>query len=263
MKRVCMKVVITLVLAVGLCSCFACEKPFEEGVLLCSSYGFSKLYESNFDICFVEDGTWARKNFSFFVTSFDGTLAVLPNHEHLVSKVPYVQQSNELIFENIRGNKRGVFIDEEIIIEDKCICLLHSYDENRLLIFCENGIYCMEKSADVWLLMDKCIPMNGAQMVYFSWPSMSYDAPDNVYIINETGITVMRTDDVLNKKGDFDELYFFQVFGPDWFPYVRATSATLIDDILYIGDNNGVVSVNLKNETYKYYQVKEIYNEYV
>lgn len=262
MRSVYMKAIVSLILAAGVCTFLSCEKPYEDEVSLDSSYGFPRLYESEFDISFVDDGTWGKKNISFFVTSMDGALAVLPNHEHLVSKAPYVQQCNELIFENISGNDRGVFIEDELVIENKCVSLLPSYNHNRLLAFCANGVYCLEKSEDVWLLSDECIPINGISMVYFSWPNMSYDAPESVYIINETGVVVMRTDEFLNRKAHFTDLSFSQIPGPDWFPYVRVTSAILIDDILYIGDKNGVVSVDLKNETYKYYQIEEVYNGY-
>lgn len=220
----------------------------------CSCCELSQLKLGEFDNSIVEDGIFARTKTAYYVGNSNGKLSV----SHIrIGNIPNVLQSKEFSFDSILGNARGVYIDGEVVIQEKCIGILPNYDQDKLLVFTVNGVYLFEKTQDNWLLSNKYISISGAAMIYTEWENMAYDAPEKVYLITKSSVIVLDTYLFLNENAPFSGISMTTIPVPDWFAFLSPTSAVLIESTLYIGDKHGIASFNFDTEDYRYYSTKQ------
>ena len=149
------KIIICFALLVTLLTLISCKTndPVNPNAS-CSCCELSRLKLGEFDPSVHEDGTLARRKEAYYVGNADGELVVF----HIrTGNIPNVRQSEEFSFDSILGNARGVYIDGEAVVQEKCIGILPNYDQDKLLVFTVNGVYLFEKTQDNWLLSNEYI----------------------------------------------------------------------------------------------------------
>ena len=200
-----------------------------------------------------EDGTWARYGYRTYVAEVDGRLAIMPSHIDGSSVAPYVSKSTVYKFGDISGDDNGVFLGNELIVPEKCVEMVHSYNLNRLLVFTTNDnsgtvhLLSKENENENYILTESKISISGKLLlVYYEWDSMSYDAPKEIYIVTSNGVSILHTDEYLNnERSGFFTIEVEKLDKPECWKYVRPNNAVQTDDgTVWIGEREGVIAIN-------------------
>lgn len=265
MKKITSIIIITIILTISLVSCQNGKKAEipDGAVSVLSNYpNMSYITPGAYDVSKFEDGAWAKNGYSTYVTSVDGKLAVMPNHVQGSSGAPYVSQNTSYTFENVKGDADGVYLDGAMIIAEKCVGMIHSYSKDKLLVFTtadDKGSVCLfERKEDGTSLMlsNQTISIDGnIDLIYYDWKNMNSDAPEEVYVITSKGIVILKTDSFLNTNASISSIEAVSVKTPDWWQYVRPTSATKVSDgTVFVGEREGVIGIE-SDGTVTYYPI--------
>lgn len=268
MKKVKIIIAITIVF-IMIMALVSCNKSTEENYLdgaipVLSNYpNLSYLLVGEYDILKYGDGTWARNGYSTYVTEVNGKLAVMPSHVHESSSAPYVYQDMVYSFENVKGDKEGIYLDNRMVVTKKCVGMVHSYSKEKLLVFTTadgNGtIHLFEKKeGDTGLaLSEQMIFIDGEiYLIYFDWENMNSDAPKEIYVITSKGVVVLKMNSFLNTSDEsFSSIENVAIEAPEWWQYIRPTSATKTDDgTVFVGEREGVIGIS-SDGTIQYYPI--------
>lgn len=251
--------IIMLSLIMLVASLPACSKEPEEelpegAVRVYSCYpDLDYIVPGDFKLSLFEDGTYTRYNFATFVSEVGGSLAIMPSHTCGSSSAPYVSTSTVYNIENVFGGEDGVYSGEDLILSEKCVGMIHSYDTDKLLVFTATDntgkVYAMSKDIDNdgYTLTDDKISIGGKIfLIYYEWQNMFTDAPKKIYVVSSEGIVILHADTYLNTaKGEFESIEVEKLAVPEWFKYVRPNNATQTKDgTVWIGEREGVVAIN-------------------
>lgn len=254
--------VFLLVVALFLCSCTANnDDALPSGAIpVHSNYpNLTYIVPGDFVADLSQDPQWARYGYSTYVGEVDGKLAVMPAHSDGSSTSPGVEASQFYCVDDLWGGAKGVFVAGEAVIPETCIGMVASADKMRVLAFTtadeKSKVYAFEKEDGSWSLRDDSIELEGRlQLVYLEWPNANYDPPEEIYLLTDRSIIVIRGQDYL-LSGDFSTIHTEEIETPDWWRLVAPTSAVLIDNELFIGDWQGVVKFALENGLATYYPI--------
>ena len=261
--------IIMLSLIMFVASLPACSKePVEElpegAVRVYSCYpDIDYLIPGDFKLSLFEDGKYARYGYSTFVAAVGGELAIMPSHTCGSSSAPYISTSTVYNIENISGGEDGVYSGEDLILSDKCVGMIHSYDTDMLLVFTttdnDGTVYAFEKDTDNdgYILTDDKISIDGKIfLIYYEWQNMFTDAPKKIYVVSSEGGVILHTDTYLNTaKGEFESIEVERLATLDCWKYIRPNNATQTKDgTVWLGEREGVVAIN-PDGSMKYYPI--------
>jgi len=266
MKKLTSIIIITIILITSFVSCQNNkETELPDGAIpVLSNYpNLTYILPGLYDTSKYEDGIWARYGYSTYVTAVYGKLAIMPSHVHYSSSAPYVSQDIVYSFENVKGDADGIYLDNRMVITEKCVGMIHSYSKEKLLVFTtSNGngtIHLFEKKeGDTGLVLsEQIISIDGEiYLIYFDWENMNSDAPKEIYVITSKGIVVLKMNSFLNTSDEsFSSIENVALEAPEWWQYIRPTNATKIDDgTIFIGEREGVICISTNGEI-KYYPI--------
>ena len=252
-------VLIMLSLVMLATSLVTCSKETEEklpngAVPVLSNYpNLEYILPGEYDTSKFEDGTWARYGFATLVAEVDGELAIMPAHTCGGSDAPYISKSEVYKFGDISGGDNGVFLGDELLIPEKCVGMVHSYNLNRLLVFSTTDsastVYFLSRETenDDYDLTENKISLDGKVfLVYYEWDSMFYDGPKKIYVVTSTGVSVLHADEYLNSgRSEFSSIKMEKLITPEWWKYMRPTNGTRTDNgTVWIGEREGVIAIN-------------------
>ena len=262
-------VLIMLSLVLLATSLVACSKEPEEklpdgAVPVLSNYpNLEYILPGEYDTSKFEDGTWARYSFATFVTEVDGELAIMPAHTCGSSDAPYISKSEVYKFGDISGGNNGVLLGDELLIPEKCVGMVHSYNLNRLLVFTSTDsagtvlFFSRENENEDYSLTERKLSLDGkVSLVYYEWDSIFYDGPKKIYVVTSTGESVLHKDEYLNSgKSDFTSIEVERLVTPECWKYMRPTNGTQTDDgTVWIGEREGVIAI-LTDGSMTYYPI--------
>lgn len=231
------------------------EETLPEGAItVLSNYpNLEHILPGEYDTSKFEDGTWARYGFATFVSEVDGELAIMPAHTCGSSDAPYISKSEVYKFGDISGGEDGVFLDDELLIPEMCVGMVHSYNLNRLLVFTTTDgastVYSLSRETENedYDLTENKISIDGKVfLVYYEWDSMFYDGPKKIFVVTSTGVSVLHTDEYLNSgRSEFSSIKVEKLITPEWWKYMRPTNGTRTDNgTVWIGEREGVIAIN-------------------
>ena len=256
MKKLVLIILSLVLLATSLVACI--KEPNEKlpagAVPVLSNYpNLEYILPGEYDTNKFEDGTWARYGFATLVAEVNGELAIMPAHTCGSSDAPYISKSEVYKFGDISGGDNGVFLGNELLIPEKCVGMVHSYNLNRLLVFTSTDsvgtvhFFSRENENEAYSLTENKISLDGKiSLVYYEWDSMFYDGPKKIYVVTSTGVSVLHTDEYLNSgKSNFTSIEVEMLVTPEWFKYVHPNNATQTKDgTVWIGEREGVIAIN-------------------
>ena len=200
-----------------------------------------------------EDGTWARYGFATLVAEVNGELAIMPSHTCGSSDAPYISKSEVYKFGDISGGDNGVFLGDKLLIPEKCLGMVHSYNLNRLLVFTSTDstgtvhFFSRENENEEYSLTENKITLDGKIfLVFYEWDSMFYDGPKKIYVITSTGVSILHADEYLNNgSSKFSSIEAERLVTPECWKYMRPTNGTQTDDgTVWIGEREGVIAIH-------------------
>lgn len=240
------------------------EKTPDEAIPVLSNHlNIEYIVPGEYDTSKIDDPTCAKYSHQTYVAEVNGKLALIPAHVDGSSIGPYIAKTTCYKFGNIVGGENGVFLNEKIIIPQKCIGMVHSYDLDTLLIFTTTDntgtVYFLtrENEKEEYSLTDNKMQIEGKiYLVYYDFKSMEYDAPSQIYLISSKGVSILHTDAYLNNgSSDFTSIKVDHLKTPDLWSYISPTNATQTDEgTIWIGEREGVIGIH-PDGSIKYYPI--------
>ena len=267
MKKYVALALILITLSLFLASCNAKdENELPEGAIpVLSNYlDISYITPGEYDTSKYEDGVWARYGYSTYVCEVNGKLAILPNHSDGSSIGGGVSTQTLYTFDNISGSDNGVYLDENLVIDEKCVGMLPSHSKEKLIAFTttENygKAYVFEKNEDgAFELSNQMIDVEGeVYLIYYNWETNG-DDPEKLYVITSEGVVILDIGDFLHKKNATAVSVRRETLNtPEWWRYMKPTSVAKTDDgTVFVGEREGVIGI-FPNGEIKYYPVNYI-----
>lgn len=251
--------VFLLVAALFLCSCTAGnDTALPPGAIpvLSNDPNLTYIVPGDFDADLSQDPQWAKQGYSTYVTEVDGKLAVMPAHIDGSSPSPGVEAGQCYCVDDLWGGAKGVFVAGEAAIPEECIGMVASADKTRVLVFTTAGetsrMYTFEKVNEAWTIQGNTIFEGRLHLLFLDWPSTNYDPPREIYMLTNQSVIVVRSQDYL-LGGAFSTISSAEIETPDWWGMIAPTSAVKIDNILFVGDRQGVVGIDLEDARFAYY----------
>ncbi len=266
MKKYVATLLTLMILMISLTSCRNGEKPQlpDGAVPVLSNYpNLSYILPGAYDLSKYEDGIWARNGYSTYVASVNGNLAVMPNHIYKSSSAPYIAQDIAYAFENVKGDDDGVYLDGELVIDEPCVGMIHSYYRDTLLVFTTADgnstvhVFDRKNIETSLLLSEQTILIEGKiRLVYYDWKNMHYDAPNEIYVITSENVVILKAERLLNSaEKSLATVEVITLQTPDWWQYVSPTNATQTKDgTVFVGEREGVIGIE-PDGTMKYYPI--------
>lgn len=208
----------------------------------------------------AEDPEYFKYGYNVYVSALYGDLTLSGNTYDGFERTPTTSSHLCYEFENWFGNQKGVFLDNNLILEEACYGMISSYGRDKLLIITYDDTNTFIRGAkhenDTWQLEDDKITLDGEpKMMYYNWQTMHSEPSDLMYLITKTSFFRLS---VLHEYLEaFDaELNIIQSEAfpvPDYWITLHPTSMVEIDDVLYIGDQIGFAAVAWEKATIVYY----------
>ena len=137
------------------------------------------------------------------------------------------------------------------------------FDDSALLIVTNTDdnsyVYSAAFVDGQWELnKDKKIELGSkTKFVFYDWqlyPSMTCPPPNTMYIITENNLVELSVGDYLDgKRGDFHSVTKTVTETPEYWHYLKITSAVELNGKLYFGDRFGVVEFSADTQAFTYY----------
>ena len=95
--------------------------------------------------------------------------------------------------------------------------------------------------------------------IFYDWayyPIMTCSPADTMYVVTEYNLIAISVSDYLDdKSGDFSTITKTVIETPEYWHYLRPTSAVELNEKLYIGDMFGVMEFDLSTKQFIYYPI--------
>lgn len=208
----------------------------------------------------AEDAESIRYGYNVYVSTLYGDLTLSGNTYDGFEHTPTTSSHLCYEFENWFGNQKGVFLDNELILEEPCYGLISSYLGDKLLIVTYNDTNTFIRGAkyenDTWYLEDEKITLDGEpKMMYYDWRTMRSEPSDWMYLITKTSFfrlsVLTEYLETFNAELNIIQSETFPV--PDYWITLYPTSMVEVDDVLYIGDQLGFAAVVWEEDSIVYY----------
>ena len=220
-----------------------------------------------FDISKTDDSTWARNGYRSYVGVYNGKLVIMPNHNIGSSGVDGVYRTMTYTTFNISGNKNGVYLGSERILDCECKGIILTPSKKIALVLTTNGtdttVYIFEKEAadGEFDKSFKELKLEGELELYFiNFKNGFYPLPDDLYILTSTGVYVMENyHNITSDTTESSPYRLVTIDTPDWWSHARLLNVAMTDDgTLFVGDFDGVIGI--KDNVITYYPLQ--YNIY-
>ena len=262
------KILLFFIIITTVLCCVSCGKMEEEelpegAVPVVSSYpNLRYLLPGEFEYHDREDPQWHRYKFNTYVTTVNGSLALLANHAHDSGAVPHVWQSTQYEYGTIVGNSTGVYLKGELVIKQKCVGLLPSFSGDGVLIFTSDDkkgyIYAADWIDSEWQISDETIELDSPILFFYcNWNHENEQPPKEFYTVTEKGFYIFHVGDLLDYwDGDLSSVSQEIVSVPDYWSVIQPTGITQTEDgMIYIGELCGVIGIQLTDKTVIYYPI--------
>jgi len=267
------RLITVFILIVVICSCVACsnndEQIPENAILVyCPSDNISYITPGDYPIFNAEDGEVFKWGYNVVVSKMNGNdkLTLSANRNEGLGRTSLTQCGCYYQTDELFGYEDGVYIGTEKVISEECVGLVASWmDGSAVLIFTNAGdnsyVYSARKMDETWVLdaEGKISLGSNINFIFYDWsyyPVMTSSPPKTMYLVTEEELIALSVGDYLDDKcGDFQTVTATAIETPEYWHYLRPTSAVAINDMLYIGDMFGVVEANIKTHEITYYPV--------
>mgnify|MGYP003309332027 CR=1 FL=1 len=163
------------------------------------------------------------------------------------------------------GYRDGVFLGTEKILSEECVGMVASWGDGSAILIITNTednsyVYSARLVDEQWVLDQQNRLELGSEtkFIYYYWPlyPINTHAPsETMYIITESDLVTLSVGDYLDYVGDFATVTKTVIETPEYWPYLRPTSAVMMNKKLYVGDMFGVLEYDQTTKGFVYYPV--------
>ena len=267
------RLITVFILIVVICSCVACsnndEQIPENAILVyCPSDNISYITPGDYPIFNAEDGEVFKWGYNVFVSKMnaDDKLVLSANRNEGLGRTSLTSSGTYYKSGDWFGYAGGVYLGSEKVIDEECVGMVASWGDGSAVLIITNTddnsyIYSAVLVDGQWQLnKDKKLELGSeTNFIFYDWayyPIMTCSPTDTMYVVTEDNLITLSVGDYLDDKcGDFSTITKTVIETPEYWHYLRPTSAVELNEKLYIGDMFGVVEYDINTKEVKYYPI--------
>ena len=216
----------------------------------------------------AEDGEAFKWGYNVFVSKMnaDDKLVLSANRNEGLGRTSLTSSGNYYKSSDWFGYAGGVYLGADKVIDEECVGMVASWmDGNAVLIITNTDknsyVYSAVLVNGEWQLnKEERIELGSeTNFIFYDWayyPIMTCSPTDTMYVVTEDNLIALSVGDYLDEKcGDFLTITKTVVETPEYWHYLRPTSAVELNEKLYIGDMFGVIEFDINTKEVIYYPI--------
>ena len=271
MYRKTISVVFLIVLIMSCCaSCTQNEDEMPENTLsvYCPSDEITYVVPGEYPANYAEDAEALKWGYNVFVSKMnaDDKLVLSANRNEGLGRTSLTSSGTYYKSGDWFGYAGGVYLGSEKVIDEECVGMVASWGDGSAVLIITNTddnsyVYSAVLVEGQWQLNkdEKLELASETKFIYYDWayyPIMTCSPTDTMYVVTEYNLIALSVGDYLDdKSGDFSTITKTVIETPEYWHYLRPTSAVELNDKLYIGDMFGVVEYDINTKEVKYYPI--------
>jgi len=267
------RIITVVLLIVVLCGCVSCagnEDQIPENALpvYCPAENITYITPGDYPIYNADDAEALKWGYNVYVSKMNGDDKLVLSGNRIEGLEHTSKTSSGTYFKSGDwfGYKGGVYLGSEKVIDEECVGMVASWMRGDAILIITNTddnsyIYGAILVDGQWQF-DKGNKLelgSTTNFIYYDWsyyPIMTCPPTETMYVVTEDNLIEVSVGNYLDTKcGDFSTVTKDIVETPEYWNYLRPTSAVELNEKLYIGDMFGVVEFNLKTKGIVYYPV--------
>lgn len=271
MYRKIISVVLLIVLIMCCCASYTSnEEEMPENALsvYCPSDEITYVVPGEYPANYAEDGEAFKWGYNVFVSKMnaDDKLVLSANRNEGLGRTSLTSCGTYYKSGDWFGYADGVYLGSEKVIDEECVGIVASWGDGSALLIITNTaensyIYsAVLVDGQCQLNKEKRLELGAiTKFIYYDWPYysiMTYSPAETMYVVTENNLITLSVGDYLDVKcGDFSTITKTVIETPEYWHYVRPTSAVELNDKLYIGDMFGVIEFDQNTNRFVYYPI--------
>ena len=161
------------------------------------------------------------------------------------------------------GFKDGVFLGSDKVLSEECVGMVASWGDGSAILIITNTednsyVYSARRTGDQWeFYPDDRLELGArTKFIYYDWklhPLMTHSPSETMYLVTESNMITLSVGQYLDTASDFSTVSKTVIEIPEYWQYLRPTSAVELNNMLYIGDMFGVVEFDPHTQAFTYY----------
>lgn len=198
-------------------------------------------------------------------TNADDTLVISGNRNEGLGETSQTNSGTYFQCGEWFGFKDGVFLGSDKVLSEECVGMVASWGDGSAILIITNTannsyVYSARLVDEQWVLDQQNRLELGSEtkFIYYYWPlypTNTHAPSKTMYIITESDLVTLSVGDYLDYVGDFATVTKTVIETPEYWPYLRPTSAVMMNEKLYVGDMFGVLKYDQTTKEFAYYPV--------
>ena len=264
------KIISVILLIVLIMCCIACtnnENQIPENALAVSypSDSITYIVPGDFPVFIAEDGEAFKWGYNVYVSG-ENRLILSANRNEGLERTSRTKSGTYYQSGDWFGYIGGVYLGSEKVIDEECVGMVASWMDGDAVLIITNTtdnsyVYSAVLIDGQWKLNkeEKLELGSKTKFIFYDWPYypiMTYSPSETMYIVTEDNLLALSVGDYLDDKcGDFSTITKTVIETPEYWHYLRPTSAVELNEKLYIGDMFGVIEFDLSTKQFIYYPI--------
>ena len=264
---------IVLLIVVIMCCCASCaqnedEMPDNALSVYYPSDEITYVVPGEYPANYAEDGEAFKWGYNVFVSKMnaDDKLVLSANRNEGLERTSLTSSGIYYKSGDWFGYAGGVYLGLEKVIDEECVGMVASWMDGDAVLIITNAdnnsyIYSAVLVDGEWRLnKEERIELGSeTEFIYYDWayyPIMTCSPTDTMYVVTEDSLIALSVGDYLDEKcGDFSTIIKTVIETPEYWHYLRPTSAVELNEKLYIGDMFGVIEYDPSTKQIIYYPI--------
>ena len=264
---------IVLLIVVIMCCCASCaqnedEMPDNALSVYYPSDEITYVVPGEYPANYAEDGEAFKWGYNVFVSKMnaDDKLVLSANRNEGLERTSLTSSGIYYKSGDWFGYAGGVYLGSEKVIDEECVGMVASWMDGDAVLIITNAdnnsyIYSAVLVDGEWRLnKEERIELGSeTEFIYYDWayyPIMTCSPTDTMYVVTEDSLIALSVGDYLDEKcGDFSTIIKTVIETPEYWHYLRPTSAVELNEKLYIGDMFGVIEYDPSTKQIIYYPI--------
>ena len=264
---------VVLLIVLIMCCCASCtqnedEMPENALSVYCPSDEITYIVPGEYPANYAEDGEAFKWGYNVFVSKMnaDDKLVLSANRNEGLGRTSLTSSGTYYKSGDWFGYAGGVYLGSEKVIDEECVGMVASWGDGSAVLIITNTddnsyIYSAVLVGGQWQLNknEKLELGSETNFIFYDWayyPIMTCSPTDTMYVVTEDNLITLSVGDYLDDKcGDFSTITKTVIETPEYWHYLRPTSAVELNEKLYIGDMFGVVEFDINSKKVIYYPI--------
>ena len=234
----------------------------------CPSDEITYIVPGEYPANYAEDGEAFKWGYNVFVSKMnaDDKLVLSANRNEGLGRTSLTSSGTYYKSGDWFGYAGGVYLGSEKVIDEECVGMVASWGDGSAVLIITNTddnsyIYSAVLVGGQWQLNknEKLELGSETNFIFYDWayyPIMTCSPTDTMYVVTEDNLITLSVGDYLDDKcGDFSTITKTVIETPEYWHYLRPTSAVELNEKLYIGDMFGVVEFDINSKKVIYYPI--------